>query len=116
MEPASLRQTLLLIASFWSVFIAGAIFFVGAYFAEGLTNDTPTEVNYEFIKECIFLLTGFLLIVSTVISWFNSKLGGFLITLLAIGGAIFYLPGFLWVHVPMIIIGLLILYSFYNEK
>jgi hypothetical protein len=116
MEPATFRRSILLIGSFWCVFIGGAVYFVGAYFIQGLTNDTPTQFNNDFFTELIFLLVGLLLIISMIISWFKTKLGGYLITSLAIFGTVFYLDGFIWIPAPMIFIGMLLLVDFYNKS
>jgi hypothetical protein len=114
MKLKIIRWIGLIAGSVISVFIAGAVLFAGAYFIEGISDGITLERVVEFLG----LLSAVLIIVGVVIAWFNTRLGGLMITALAIiqiiaGG---YEPEVSWMTFSILFIGLILLfYVYYNR-
>ena len=117
MKITIIRWIGLIAGSILSVFIAGAILFAGAYFIEGISDGIQGPI-IETIVEFLGLLSAVLIIVAVVIAWFNSRLGGFLITILAMIQIIaFYEPEISWMQISMLLVGLILLfYVYYNRR
>ena len=107
-----LKWIALISGSVLCIFFTGLVLFGGAYFIDGLTNETPLQINQELVLEFLGLLTAILIIVSVVISWFKSKLGGLLITVFVIVHIIAVNePEILWMPISIIPVGLILLLS-----
>lgn len=100
------------------VFIAGAAIFAGAYFLDGVTNETQRVIDMELIEEALGLLAAFLIVVAVVIAWFNHRLGGILIFAFSILHILFgYEPEIAWLQIAILPVGpLLLLYVYYNKR
>ncbi len=108
----------LVTGSVLGVFIAGAAIFAGAYFLDGVTNETQRVIDMELIEEALGLLAAFLIVVAVVIAWFNHRLGGILIFAFSILHILFgYEPEIAWLQIAILPVGpLLLLYVYYNKR
>ena len=116
MKLKIIRWIGLIAGSVLSIFIAGAIIFVGANFIGGI-SDGIQEPIIGIVVDFIDLLTAFLLIVGVVIAWFNTKVGSILITSMAMVHVIaFYETEVAWLQISILFVGLILLfYVYYNR-
>ncbi len=112
-----LRLIALLSGSVLSFFFAGTVIFGGAFFIEELTIDNPLQLDKDLVLEFFGLLSAILIILSVVIAWFKSKLGGLLITVSAMLHIISVSePEILWMQISIIPVGIILLVSPSNSR
>lgn len=101
----------------------GVVIFGGAYFLNGVSNDSGLKLEHIWDIDTISLLGLILYVVSVVIAWFKLKLGGILVTICALP-QIFHIefyrnppePQLLIGQLSMLLVGpLLLFYVYYNE-
>jgi hypothetical protein len=116
MKLKIIRWIGLIAGSVISVFIAGAILFAGAYFIGGISDGIQGPI-IETVVEFLGLLSAILIIVGVVIAWFNTRLGGLLITAMAMIQIIASRePEVIWMQISMLFVGLILLYYVYYNR
>ena len=119
MKLKVLRWIALINGSISSVLLIPVILFTGAHFIGGI-NDGTYELTYDDVYGDLCLLSWVLYIISVVIAWFNSKIGGFFITFFALAQIILYHeagePGLTFIQFSLLPAGpLLLFYVYYNK-
>ena len=111
----------------WIVLIVGtginilnlvAIIFVGAHYIEELTDGDGDLIGFTLIENVNFLCLVFG-VAAIVIAWFNSKIGGFLITIFALLAIISSDPTvkeMAWQPYVLLVVGLILFYEAYYSK
>ena len=113
------RLLILIIGSFFSLCIITFLSFAEVYTIENIkdTIDNLKEFKNVSIQEILGGLAINLYVVAVIIAWFNSKIGGFLITFFGIAQIILWpIDTMLWFQAMLLLVGPpLLIYVYYNK-
>ena len=114
MKLKFIRWIGLILGSILSIIIANLAAFGGGHIIGSIRDgDGLTIDNVGWL---LYLLSAILIIVGVIIAWFNTRLGGLLITAMGMIELIaFYDSDFWWVQLSALLVGLILLfYEYYN--